>query len=324
MATLADIDTSNGHDGLVLAIVAPGQGAQTPGFLVPWLEIPEFRKVFTELAAACKVDLLNAGTLADAPTIRDTAIAQPLLVGAALAAFEVVSHGLDLDRGNCVVAGHSVGEIGAAGMAGVLDRASAMRFVQTRSSQMARAAALQPTGMSAVLMGQAEEVLTRIEECGLTAANNNGKGQIVAAGTLDQLAELAANPPARARIIPLQVAGAFHTIHMAPAIAPLRELAEELVPAPAVLTLLSNRDGQVVADGEDYLARLVNQVTSPVRWDLCMATMADLDVTGLLELPPAGTLTKIAKRNLAGVEVFALNFADELDQARDFARDHLG
>lgn len=308
----------------MLAIVAPGQGAQTPGFLTPWLEIAAFRAAFTELTTASDIDLVKAGTTADADTIRDTAIAQPLLVAAALAAFAALNKDLPIHSDNCLVAGHSVGEIGAAGIAGVLDPGSAMRFVQTRSREMAKAAALEPTGMSAVLMGEATQVLERIAECGLTAANNNGKGQIVAAGTMDALAELGANPPARARIIALEVAGAFHTEFMAPAVAPLQAVADELSPRPAQLTLLSNRDGKTIHDGADYLSRLVAQVTSPVRWDLCLETMAQSGVTGLLELPPAGTLTKIAKRNLAGVQVFALNTPDELEPARDFCRQHLG
>ena len=196
-----------------------------------------------------------------------------------------------------------------------------MVFVRERGRAMAAASAATPTSMTAVVGGQPDEVLAALEAQGLTAANNNGSGQIVAAGTVEQLAALAANPPTRARLIPLSVAGAFHTVHMEPAVDRLADARRRVTHDPRT-RLLSNPDGQVVHDGGDVLRRLVGQVASPVRWDLCMAAMADLGVTGLLELPPAGTLTGIAKRNLKGVELFALNTPDQLAEARDFLRRH--
>lgn len=295
----------------MFAIVAPGQGAQKQGFLAPWLELDGFASALAALSE--DVDLAHFGTQADDDTIRDTAIAQPLLVGAALAVAQVLGETAD------VVAGHSVGELAATALAGVVSPQEAMRLVNVRGRAMAAASAVQPTSMTAIIGGKVDEVLAALEAAGLTAANNNGSGQIVAAGTIAQLEALTANPPARARLIPLSVAGAFHTVHMAPAVDALREAAATITPQSPTTRLLSNRDGAVVTDGSDALDRLVNQVANPVRWDLCMATLAELGVTGLLELTPAGTLTGIAKRNLKGVELFNLNTPDQLDDARAFA-----
>ena len=310
----------------MLAIVAPGQGAQTPGFLTPWLTERTFSDRLDRLSSVTELDLRHYGTEADADTIRDTAVAQPLLVAAGLlagrqllTAAEADGSGLD---GIGVVAGHSVGEITAAALVGALSDDEAMVFVRERGRAMAAAAQTTPTSMTAVIGGKPDEVLAAIAAQGLTPANNNGSGQIVAAGTTEQLAGLAENPPPRARLIPLSVAGAFHTVHMAPAADRLAELADSFSPHHPSTRLLSNADGHVVADGADVLRRLVDQVASPVRWDLCLQAMADLGVTGLLELPPAGTLTGIAKRNLKGVELFALNTPDQLPEALDFVRRH--
>ena len=309
----------------MLAIVAPGQGAQTPGFLGPWLTEPTFVDRLTWLSAVSGLDLRHYGTEADAETIRDTAIAQPLLVAAGLlAALELFPRPADAYPLNGVAAGHSVGEITAAAGVGVLSAEQAMVFVRERGRAMAAASAATPTSMTAVIGGVAEEVLAAIEAQGLTAANHNGFGQIVAAGTKEQLAKLAANPPYRARLVELSVAGAFHTVHMQPAVARLAELARAVSTHDPRTRLLSNADGQVVHDGREVLKRIIGQVASPVRWDLCMAAMADLGVTGLLEMPPAGTLTGIAKRNLKGVELFALNTPDQLDDAMTFVRAHGG
>jgi [acyl-carrier-protein] S-malonyltransferase len=309
----------------VLAIVAPGQGAQTPGFLGPWLTESSFADRLSWLSAVSGIDLRHYGTEADAETIRDTAIAQPLLVAAGLlAALELFPRPADAYSLLGVAAGHSVGEITAAAGVGVLSAEQAMVFVRERGRAMAEASAATPTSMTAVIGGVADDVLAAIEAQGLTAANNNGSGQIVAAGTKEQLAKLAANPPYRARLVELSVAGAFHTVHMRPAVARLAELARAISTHDPRTRLLSNADGQVVHDGRDVLRRLVNQVASPVRWDLCMAAMADLGVTGLLEMPPAGTLTGIAKRNLPGVQLFTLNTPDQLADALDFVRQHGG
>jgi [acyl-carrier-protein] S-malonyltransferase len=307
----------------VLAIVAPGQGAQTPGFLGPWLELPTFADRLNWLSAVSSLDLRHFGTEADAETIRDTAIAQPLLVAAGLlAALELFPHPADGYRLVGVVAGHSVGEVTAAAGVGVLSAEQAMVFVRERGRAMAEASAVTPTSMMAVIGGDPDDVLTVLATHDLTAANNNGTGQIVAAGTKNQLAAMAANPPARARLIELSVAGAFHTVHMEPAVARLAALARAISTHDPRTRLLSNADGQVVHDGREVLRRLVGQVASPVRWDLCMAAMVDLGVTGLLEMPPAGTLTGIAKRNLKGVEIFALNTPDQLEEAIEFVHKH--
>jgi [acyl-carrier-protein] S-malonyltransferase len=307
----------------VLAIVAPGQGAQTPGFLGPWLEVPTFADRLTWLSAVSSLDLRHHGTKADAETIRDTAIAQPLLVAAGLlAALELFPHPADAYPLVGVVAGHSVGEVTAAAGVGVLSAEQAMAFVRERGRAMAEASAATPTSMTAVIGGDPDDVLLALAAHGLTAANNNGSGQIVAAGTMDQLAALAASPPRRARLIELSVAGAFHTIHMEPAVARLAALARAISTHDPRTRLLSNADGQVVHDGREVLRRLVAQLAAPVRWDLCMTSMADLGVTGLVEMPPAGTLTGIAKRNLKGVEVFALNTPDQLDEAMEFVHKH--
>jgi [acyl-carrier-protein] S-malonyltransferase len=309
----------------VLAIVAPGQGAQAPGFLRPWLTESTFSDRLTWLSAVCGLDLAHYGTNADADTIRDTAIAQPLLVASGLlAALELFPHPADAYPLIGVAAGHSVGEITAAAGVGVLSAEQAMVFVRERGQAMAAASAATPTSMTAVIGGNPDEVLEAISVQGLTAANHNGTGQIVAAGTKEQLAALATSPPARARLVELSVAGAFHTVHMEPAVARLAALARAVSTHDPRTRLLSNADGQVVHHGREVLKRLVAQVASPVRWDLCMATMTDLGVTGLLEMPPAGTLTGIAKRNMKGVELFALNSPEELPEALDFVRRHGG
>jgi [acyl-carrier-protein] S-malonyltransferase len=219
-------------------------------------------------------------------------------------------------------AGHSVGEIAAAVGVGVISAEQAMVLVRERGKAMAAAAQNTATSMTAVLGGDREEVLAKIAEHGLTAANDNGPGQIVAAGTVEELAAFAADPPAKARLIPLSVAGAFHTKHMEPAVQTLAGYARAVTTHDPRSRLISNRDGQIVHDGQEVLRRLVRQVNAPVRWDLCMQTMADLQVTGILEMPPAGTLTGIAKRALKGVETFALKTPDQLDDARAFVDKH--
>ncbi|MEU8222766.1 acyltransferase domain-containing protein [Kribbella sp. NPDC048915] len=307
----------------MLVIVAPGQGAQTPGFLEPWLADPVFESRLHWLSAVAGLDLAHYGTEADADTIRDTAIAQPLLVASSmLAALAVFPHPADAFAKVGAVAGHSVGELAAAAGTGVLSAEQAMVLVRERGKAMAAASALTPTSMTAVLGGDRDEILAKLAEHGLTPANDNGPGQIVAAGTVEQLAALAADPPAKARLIPLSVAGAFHTKHMEPAVQTLAKYATAISTHDPRTRLISNRDGHVVHDGREVLQRLVTQVNSPVRWDLCMQTMADLEVTGILELPPAGTLTGIARRALKGVETFALKTPDQLDDARAFVEKH--
>jgi [acyl-carrier-protein] S-malonyltransferase len=306
----------------VLAIVCPGQGSQIPGFLTPWLEDPDTAERLARYAAATGIDLVAHGTTSDADTIRDTAVAQPLIVAAGLLGLRALAPAGGVPPGTGAVAGHSVGELTAAAAAGVLTEEQALVLVRERGTAMAAASAITPTGMSAVLGGDPEEVAAALEQNGLTPANMNGAGQVVAAGTLEQLAGLAAGPPARARVIPLQVAGAFHTVHMAPAVDVLGAHAAALTPAAPAVTLLSNADGAAVADGADALRRLVAQVGNPVRWDLCMETLASLGVSGIIELPPAGTLAGLAKRALKGVEIVALKTPDDLDAARALVAAH--
>ncbi len=307
----------------MLVIVAPGQGSQTPGFLAPWVENPTFADRLNWLSAVSGLDLVHYGTKADAETIRDTAVAQPLLVASGLlAALELFPHPADAFGRVGAVAGHSVGELTAAAGARAITAEQAMVLVRERGRSMAEAAAATPTSMTAILGGDRDEVLAKLAEHGLTAANDNGPGQVVAAGTVEQLAKLEADPPAKARLMPLSVAGAFHTEHMAPAVQVLATLARSVSTHDPRTTLISNRDGQIVHDGREVLKRIVTQVSSPVRWDLCMETMLDLGVTGILEMPPAGALTGIAKRAMKGVETFALKTPDQLDDARAFCDKH--
>ncbi len=307
----------------MLVIAAPGQGAQTPGFLSPWLELPGFAERLGAWSELAGVDLIKYGTTADADEIRDTAVAQPLLVAAAIAAAETLFGGLDQARMHTgAAAGHSVGELGAGVIAGVLTAGDAMRLVRVRGQAMARAAAIEATGMTAVLGGDEAQVLDSIEAHGLTPANINGAGQVVAAGTLEQLAAFAADPPARAGLRPLQVAGAFHTRHMAPAVDALREAAATITVSDPVLPLLSNSDGAAVATGADWLERIVNQLSAPVRWNLCMRTMTDLEAGALIELPPAGTLTGLARRAMPGVALAALKTPDDIPGATKLIAEH--
>ncbi len=304
----------------VLAIVCPGQGSQKPGFLSPWLELPGFRDRLESLSSAAELDLVAHGTVSDEETIKDTAVAQPLIVGAGLATLEALL-GDDLSQVGAF-SGHSVGEITAAAAAGVLSGEQAMVFVRERGAGMAAASAVTPTGMSAVMGGSQDDVIATLNRHGLTAANMNGGGQVVAAGTLEQLEALLADPPARARVIPLSVAGAFHTHHMEPAIEPLARYAETIEPNEPARPLVSNRDGQAITDGGVVLERLVSQVGSPVRWDLCMATLLELGVTGMIEVAPAGTLVGLAKRGMKGVQSVALRTPDDLDAARELVEAH--
>ncbi|MGW0391665.1 ACP S-malonyltransferase [Streptomyces sp. NPDC003042] len=297
----------------MLVLVAPGQGAQTPGFLTPWLELPGAADRVAGWSDAIGLDLAHYGTKADADEIRDTAVAQPLLVAAGLLSAAALTQNGVTAFG--AVAGHSVGEITAAAYAGVLSDSDALSFVRTRGLGMAEAAAVTETGMAAILGGDPDVVVAHLEKLGLTPANINGAGQIVAAGTMEQIAALEAEKPEGSiKVVALKVAGAFHTHHMAPAVAALEKAAQALAPADPALKYVSNRDGHVVTTGADVVARLVGQVANPVRWDLCMETFAELGVTGIVELCPGGTLTGLAKRALKGVPSVALKTPDDLDK----------
>jgi [acyl-carrier-protein] S-malonyltransferase len=296
----------------VLALLAPGQGAQTPGMLAPWLDDADIAATLRWSAAVTGIDLVALGTAGSAAEIRDTAVAQPLLVALGLA---IANRLLD-DTDRPVLAGHSVGEFAAAAIAGALTAETALTLVRERGRLMAAAAAATPTGMSAVLGGDADEVAAALDAHGLTAANVNTTGQVVAAGRLDALAALAADPPARARVRALEVAGAFHTSFMASARDGLAHLAASAPCTDPLRTLLGNGDGAVVRTGDDAVRRLVEQVARPVRWDLCMNTLGDLGVTAVVELAPGGTLTGLVRRALPGVETLAMANPDDLPAAR--------
>jgi [acyl-carrier-protein] S-malonyltransferase len=291
----------------------PGQGSQTPGFLSPWLELDGARERLTAYSDAAQVDLIAAGTEADADAIRDTKVAQPLIVAAALLSWHALADRTRAPLGG--VAGHSVGELAAVAASGVLSDEEALRLVGTRGRAMAEAAAVAPTGMSAILGGDEDAVLARLAELDLTPANRNGGGQIVAAGALDALAELGADAPRGTRVVPLQVAGAFHTRHMLPAVDVLADAAASLAPRDPDRALWTNSDGTIVTSGRAALDLLVGQVAAPVRWDLCMASFAANGMTGLIEFAPAGTLVGLAKRGLRGIPAVAVKTPDDLDAA---------
>ncbi|UIX35675.1 ACP S-malonyltransferase [Streptomyces sp. GQFP] len=307
----------------MLVLVAPGQGAQTPGFLTPWLDLPGAAERVAEWSDAIGLDLVHYGTEADADAIRDTAVAQPLLVAAGiLSASALGAIGGDLVPG--AVAGHSVGEITAAAFAGVLDDTAALTLVRKRGLAMAEAAAVTKTGMAALLGGDPEVSVAHLEKLGLTPANVNGAGQIVAAGTEEQIEALLQDKPEGVRkVVKLQVAGAFHTHHMAPAVDALAAAAASLTPGDPKVTYVSNKDGQTVADGSEVLARLVGQVANPVRWDLCMERFQALGATAFIEVCPGGTLTGLAKRALPGVKTLALKTPADLDAARELIAESL-
>lgn len=307
----------------MLVFAAPGQGAQAPGFLGPWLELPGFADRMAAWSDLAGCDLIASGTTASADEIRDTAVAQPLLVAAAIAAAEALCGDLgQARRQGGIAAGHSVGELAAGAIAGVLTPEDAMSLIAVRSKAMAQAAAAEPTGMIAILGGTESEVLAAIEACGLTPANINATGQIVAAGTVAQLESFAANPPAGTRLRPLSVAGAFHSPHMAPAEDALREAATDVSVDDPAIVLLSNLDGGPVRSGTDWLERIITQVSAPVRWKECMDSMAGLGASAFIELLPGGTLSGLAKRALPGVATVAVRTPDDLAAARSLLAEH--
>jgi len=300
----------------VIIVVCPGQGSQTPGFLSPWIEEPKAKDLLSTLSDAAGTDLLTHGTVSDADTIRDTAIAQPLIVAAGILTLNALRESGHLARVGGI-AGHSVGEFTAAVGSGVLDAEEAVRLVALRGRAMSEAASLIPTGMSAVIGGDIADIMKRLDELSLFPANYNGGGQLVVAGELTALAELTANPPAGTRVIPLAVAGAFHTSFMASAVDALRAASATLTPRNPALTLWTNNDGSVIRDGARYLDLLVGQVSSPVRWDLCMESFASAGVTGIIEVAPAGALVGLAKRALKGIPTVAIKTPDDLVGAHE-------
>jgi [acyl-carrier-protein] S-malonyltransferase len=298
----------------VIVVVAPGQGSQTPGFLAPWLEDSAVRDRVGQWSEAIGVDLAEHGTNSDADTIKDTALAQPLIVAAGLVTADaLLADGRrDLVGG---VAGHSVGEFTAAAVAGVLTPTDAVSLVAERGRAMAAAAALEPTSMAAVLGGDADELAAALESLGLTAANHNGGGQTVVAGPADSIARLAAEPPAKARVIPLAVAGAFHTRFMAPAVDRVAPVAAAATVQDPTLPLWTNADGSHVTDGRRFVGLMVRQIASPVHWDAVMASFQQAGVTGIIELAPAGALVGLAKRGLRGTPTVAIKTPEDLPAA---------
>jgi len=307
----------------VLAIVAPGQGSQTPGFLAPWVEIPKVRELLAWWSAVADIDLIRLGTVADAEEIKETENAQPLIVAAGLVgALSIFPHPSDAFNKVAVTAGHSVGELTAAAGARAITAESAMVLVRERGKAMAEASARAATGMSAVLGGERDGVIAAIEKLGLTAANENGAGQIVAAGDLAALEQLAASAPEGSRVRALSVAGAFHTHYMSSAVERLAMLSRSVTVRDPRTRLLSNKDGAVVHHGREVLERIVGQISNPVRWDLCMETMVDLGVTAVIEVPPAGTLVGLIKRAMPGVETLALKTPEDIPAALDLVARH--
>ena len=301
----------------MLAIIAPGQGSQTPGMFASWVASPALHELLSQWSMRIDLDLIRLGTTADADEIKDTANAQPLIVAASL----LGAHALGI-KDFAYTSGHSVGELAAAALSGAISNEDALRLVRARGIEMSKAASLSPAGMSAVLGGDRDLVLSALTKLNLVAANDNGGGQIVAAGDLAALAQLSENPPEGARVRALAVAGAFHTRFMEPAVAPLRQMAATITTAPTTISVISNKDGDVVSDGAEVLNRIVNQIANPVRWDLCMQAMKNLGVTGVIELPPAGTLVGLLKRGAPEIETFALKTADDVSAAREFAGRH--
>lgn len=300
----------------VIALLCPGQGSQSPGMLDPWLELPGAHDFLGSLGEAAEIDLIRLGTTADADEIKDTAVAQPLIVGSSLLALHLLIGELgDVSEWASLTAGHSVGEFAAVAAAGILSPAAAVELVGVRGRAMAAAAAAADTGMSAVVGGDADEVAEAIVAAGLVPANVNGGGQIVAAGARAELDALAAHPPAKARVIPLAVAGAFHTRHMAPAVEQVAAAAAALTPADPSIPVLTNATGERVASGAAALELLVAQITSPVRWDLCQAAMVSAGVGTTIELAPGGVLSGLARRSMPGVTTIALKKPADLDSA---------
>jgi [acyl-carrier-protein] S-malonyltransferase len=307
----------------MIVVVCPGQGSQTPGFLTPWLDLELFKSSIVAMQAASGVDLIEHGTNSDADTIRDTAIAQPLIVAAGVATLAQLLNGQSAAQaGIAGVAGHSVGEITAAVVSGIFDAETGIKFVNERGQAMARAASLEATSMAAILGGDQEDVEAKLLALDLEPANYNGSGQIVAAGSAAGIAELQANPLDGTRVIPLQVAGAFHTRFMKPAVATLGDYAAALEYSDPEINLWSNNGGRKIESGIEFVDLMVQQVSSPVRWDLCMQAMVQAGVTALIELSPAGTLVGLAKRAMPGVETLAVKSPENLDAALSLIDNH--
>jgi [acyl-carrier-protein] S-malonyltransferase len=301
----------------MICIAAPGQGSQAPGFLSAWLEIPIFKEQIEKASAVLGIDLIHYGTLADADAIKDTKIAQPLIVAAGIASYLTLKQSLGDALVVSATAGHSVGEVTAAYVSGILNSDGALKFVQRRGNEMAEAAALTPSSMAAVVGGELDAVLSHLDSVGLFAANYNGAGQVVAAGSRELIEALVASPPIGSRVIALQVAGAFHTSFMEPARPALTAFAKELSVQDPKISIWTNNDGQLVQSGQKYLELMVNQVSNPVRWDKTMESMQHANVSVMVELLPAGALSGIAKRAMPNTVAIALKTPADLDKVAE-------
>jgi [acyl-carrier-protein] S-malonyltransferase len=294
----------------MLIAACPGQGSQAPGFLGQWLkEVDGFQSQLEKLSAVCGLDLVNLGTTADEAQIKDTAIAQPLIVAASIAAYRALFQSVEIDG----VLGHSVGEFAAAAIAGVITDELALKLVTIRGQAMAKAAAEQSTGMAAILGGEIDEVISAANDLGLEVANFNGAGQLVAAGTKKQIAALMALPPAKTRVIELKVAGAFHTQYMESARSELARAVQGVAVSDPEITLWSNVNGQICTSGKQFVDSLVNQISAPVRWDLCMENLPT-EKFDFVELPPAGALTGLVKRAVPNANPIALKTPTDFEK----------
>lgn len=302
-------------------VTFPGQGSQKPGFLAPWLDNESARATLEHLAELTDIDLVRHGTESDAETLRDTAVAQPLIVAAGIIMWDALQESLGDRLDGVAVAGHSVGEIAAAYAAGIFDAPTAMSFVVARANLMAADAAKVTTSMSAIIGGNEPDVIEYLNSLDLSPANFNGAGQIVAAGEPTRLEALRANPPRGTRVIPLQVAGAFHTRWMADAQSELSEIESDFRASDPARPIHTNRDGSVVTSGELYRRYLVEQVNRPVHWDLCMSAFLDAGYGGLIEAPPAGTLVGLAKRGMKGVPAVPINLPTDIPAAGELIVD---
>lgn len=315
-----DFFTKSERLPVVIVIACPGQGSQTPGFLQPWLEDTQAREWLGSVGDKIGVDLVSHGTTSDADTIRRTEIAQPLIVAAGIIAWNHLRERLVLreEPMKFSFAGHSVGEITAAYASGVFDADTAVRFVSERAQAMQACADNAETGMSAVLGGDPDEVIAHLKNHNLSPANFNGGGQIVAAGSLDDLQRLSESPLPKTRVMPLKVAGAFHTKYMADARKKVASLRDTFVAHTPGAPLYTNSDGSEVTNGDRYVDILVNQIVSPVRWDKCMESFTADNANALVELNPAGALSGLAKRGMPGTPTLKFNSPDDLDQAVEF------
>lgn len=308
----------------MIFLACPGQGSQTPGFLTPWLENQSFRARLEEYSEAIGIDLVKHGSESDAETIRQTKLAQPLIVAAGMAVWEAIGERVSTQciLENALIAGHSVGEITAAYLAGIFDAKTALTFVRQRSTYMHECTTTEETGMSAVVGGDRQEVLEHLKKHSLYPANINSATQVVAAGTPQKLAALAEDPPEKARVIPLKVAGAFHTDYMRQAREKLEQERNTFPAQNPHTPILSNKDGKALTQGPEYLDTLISQVSSPVRWDLCMETAAEQNPSCIIELCPAGTLTGLVKREISGITAIKVNHPDDLDAVAEFVATH--